>query len=98
MAKIYFFDSWPDDSLIDDFVMGLQNSKEFPEGLVRITTYDNGDTPVHLLGTKSGCGRLFAVLYGKQLKFDLEYEEACNEFGACCMHSACCAGRMDDWK
>lgn len=36
----------------------------------------------------------FAVVYGSQLKQNLNYVQAAHEFGECLMHSAVCAGRI----
>ncbi len=38
----------------------------------------------------------FAVLYGKQLKEKLTYEEAATEFGLCIMHALTCEGKIQE--
>lgn len=51
------------------------------------------DSPVQLAQT--GIDR-FTVTYGKQIKTGLTYNEAASEYGACIMHSAACAGKLDN--
>lgn len=55
--------------------------------------YLDGDFPVRLFQT--GFNR-FTVEYGKQVKRTMDYAEAGAEFGLCVMHSAACAGKLDN--
>lgn len=55
--------------------------------------YTAGDYPVRLIQT--GFDR-FTVEYGKQVKRTMTYAEAGAEFGLCVMHSAACAGKLDN--
>jgi hypothetical protein len=55
--------------------------------------YTAGDYPVRLFQT--GFDR-FTVEYGKQVKRTMSYAEAGAEFGLCIMHSAACAGKLDN--
>ena len=55
--------------------------------------YTAGDYPVRLFQT--GFDQ-FTVEYGKQVKRTMTYAEAGAEFGLCCMHSAACAGKLDN--
>jgi hypothetical protein len=55
--------------------------------------YTAGDYPVRLFQT--GFDR-FTVEYGKQVKRTMSYSEAGAEFGLCVMHSASCAGKLDN--
>ena len=55
--------------------------------------YTAGDYPVRLWQT--GFDR-FIVEYGSQIKRTMDYAEAGAEFGLCIMHSAACAGKLDN--
>lgn len=55
--------------------------------------YTSGDYPVRLFQT--GFDR-FIVEYGDQVKRTMTYAEAGAEFGLCIMHSAACAGKLDN--
>lgn len=55
--------------------------------------YTDGDFPVRLYQT--GFNR-FTVEYGKQVKRTMDYADAGAEFGWCVMHSAACAGKLDN--
>lgn len=55
--------------------------------------YTAGDYPVQLFQT--GFDQ-FTVQYGKQVKRTMTYAEAGAEFGLCVMHSAACAGALDN--
>lgn len=55
--------------------------------------YTSGDTPVRLYQT--GFDQ-FTVEYGRQVKERLDYADAGAEFGWCVMHSAACAGKLDN--
>lgn len=56
-------------------------------------TLQTGDVPVTLAQHAKDN---FAVVYGKQVKEGLSYEEACTELGACVMHALACGGRLDN--
>lgn len=53
---------------------------------------DTLDCPVEL--TQQGKNR-FTVTYGNQVRRDLGYADAASELGACLMHSAACAGKIN---
>ena len=55
--------------------------------------YTAGDFPVRLFQT--GFNQ-FTVEYGRQVKRTMDYAEAGAEFGLCIMHSAACAGKLDN--
>ena len=75
--------------------MALPPSKGKPPMPVKLLCieYTDGDYPVRLVQT--GFDR-FTVEYGKQVKRTMSYAEAGAEFGLCCMHSAACAGKLDN--
>lgn len=45
---------------------------------------------------KQGANGRFSVRYGKQLKEDLDYDEAAKEFGYCVFHALACDGKLDN--
>lgn len=59
---------------------------------VHVATIENS-YPVRLIQTGIDS---FTVAYGQQIKRRLNYGQAALEFGACVMHSAACAGRLDN--
>jgi hypothetical protein len=58
-----------------------------------IHEFTSGDVPVIL---KQARNKLFTVIYGKQVRKDLPYENALNEYGSCVFHSLACAGVLDN--
>jgi hypothetical protein len=57
-----------------------------------IHEFTSGDNPVILKQHRS---KRFTVIYGKQIKKDLPYENAVNEYGSCVFHSLACVGLLD---
>lgn len=55
--------------------------------------YADGDYEVRLFQTGF---EKFTVEYGKSVKRTMTYVEAATEFGLCVMHSAACAGKLDN--
>lgn len=58
-----------------------------------IVTVDDLDHSVSLYQTAIGT---FEVVYGKQVKSNLSYLQAAEEFGLCIMHSAQCGGYIEE--
>lgn len=58
-----------------------------------IVTIDTLDNTVSLYQTGVGA---FEVIYGKQIKSNLSYLKAAEEFGLCVIHSAQCGGFIED--
>lgn len=54
----------------------------------KVTTLD------HIITLEQTSLTSFAVVYGSQLKTNLNYAQAAHEFGECLMHSAVCAGKI----
>ena len=61
--------------------------------IVRCYTFENGAWPIHL--DQQGKDR-FTVVYGLQVKKDLNYGEAASELGSCIMHALACEGKLDN--
>lgn len=61
---------------------------DVPGTLVHYTA--DADGPVSLVKHRGS----FAVVYGLQVTAGLTYERAAAEYGACIMHSLCCAGKI----
>lgn len=60
--------------------------------------------PLHEVSVDHQCGvalsqqgrNKFTVTYGKQVKRNLCYSAAAQEYGACIMHALACAGKLDN--
>lgn len=61
--------------------------------ITRCYTFENGAFPIHL--DQQGKDR-FTVVYGLQVKKDLDYGEAAMELGSCIMHALACEGELDN--
>ena len=61
--------------------------------ITRCYTFENGAFPIHL--DQQGKDR-FTVVYGLQVKNDLDYSEAAMELGSCIMHALACEGKLDN--
>lgn len=59
-----------------------------------VITVENGKYPIILEQSESASLR-FKVKYGLQIKRNLTYEEAANEFGLCYFHMLACDGKLD---
>ena len=64
-----------------------------PLGYQTCATFQTGSIPVTL--AQRGVD-WFAVVYGKQVTYDLTYAQACEELGACLLHALACAGKLDN--
>lgn len=40
-------------------------------------------------------GKMFAVVYGADIRTNLDYNQACTEFGHCVFHALQCNGKID---
>lgn len=61
--------------------------------ITRCYTFEHGAFPIHL--ERQGKDR-FTVVYGLQVKKDLDYGEAAMELGSCIMHTLACEGKLDN--
>ena len=56
-------------------------------------TVDIGGLPIQLIQTGKDS---FTVVYFKQVKKRLTYQQAACEYGACIMHALACEGKLDN--
>ncbi len=54
---------------------------------------ENGNYPIQLI--QNGVDR-FTVVYGLQIKRELDYGRAAKELGSCLMHMLACEGKLDN--
>ena len=62
-----------------------------------IMTIENGKYPIILEQYERATQR-FKVTYGLQIKRNLDYAAAAEEFGLCYFHMLACEGKFDHWS